>query len=110
VISSIQFENAQKIIVDYKLQLERGIDNESIVTHVDIQNKISKKTFFALQCYYSEILDKKLEWNDLKAMDLEQLKSIDFIKLRGYRGFGAIAELKLLNVICLSSKMSDILT
>jgi len=110
VITSIQFENAQKIIVDYKLQLERGIDNESIVIHVDIQNKISKKTFFALHCYYSEILDKKLELNDLKAMDIEQLKSIDFIKLRRYRGFGAIAEFKLLNVICLSSKMSDILT
>jgi hypothetical protein len=109
MITSLQFDNALKIIVDYKLQLERGSDNESIVIQVDIQDKISKNTFFTLQLYYSDILEKKLEWNDLKAMDIEQLKSIDFIKLRRYRGFGAIAEFKLLNVICLSSKISDIL-
>jgi hypothetical protein len=32
------------------------------------------------------------------------------MKLRGYRGFGAIAELKLVDIINLSSKTSNILT
>jgi hypothetical protein len=109
MITSQQFDNALKIIVDYKLQLERGSDNESIVIQVDIQDKISKNTFFTLQLYYSDILEKKLEWNDLKAMELEQLKSIDFMRLKRYRGFGRAAELKLINAIYLSSKISDIL-
>jgi len=110
MITFQQFDNALKIIVDYKLQLESGDENKSLVVYVDIQNKISKNTFFTLQLYYSDILEKKLEWKDLKVMELEQLKSIDFMKLRRYRGFGSAAELKLINAIYLSSKMSDILT
>jgi hypothetical protein len=99
MITSLQFDNALKIIVDYKLQLERGGENKLLAVYVDIQDKISKNTFYTLQHYYSDILDKKLEWNDLKAMELEQLKTIDFNKLRAYRGFGKIAQLKLLNLI-----------
>ena len=66
MITSQQFDNALKTISDYKSQLEKGlIVSVPKPVLIDIQNKISKHTFFTLQHYFEDHLKQKLEWNDL---------------------------------------------
>ena len=75
MITSLQFDEAIKIISEYKSQVENGvveIKEKGIL--VNIQDKITKNTFQTLQYYYEDILDKKLEWSHLKSMELNQLK------------------------------------
>lgn len=108
MITPQQFDNALKIISDYKSQFEMEIfEDKSTKELVDIQKLINNGTFFSLQYYYSDIYNKNLCWKDLKTMDLKLLKSLDFKILRGYRGFGKMAEAKLKNVINKYSNNSD---
>ena len=106
MITSEQFDEALKIIINYKAQVEsKNINNNLNSTFVDIQNEISTNTFFILQTYYKEKFNEHIDWNSLKKMDLEKLKKIDLSILRMYRGFGKISEIKLKKVIeCLSEK------
>ena len=100
MITSQEFDEALKTISDYKSQLEKALvqtDPEYVI--VDIQKKISKHTFYTLMYYYSDHLNLELEWENLKSMNLETLKTIDFNKLRRYRGFGLMAEERLKNTI-----------
>jgi len=100
MITSQQFDNALKTISDYKSQLEKGlIVSVPKPVLIDIQNKISKHTFFTLQHYFEDHLKQKLEWNDLNSMDIEILLNIDFMKLGRYRGFGKMAENRLMDMI-----------
>jgi len=109
MITSQQFDEALKTISDYKFQLEtRLVQSAPKVVIVDIQNKINKHIFFNLQSYFSDYLKLELEWENLKAMELETLKTIDFNKLRRYRGFGLMAEERLKNTINTFSINSDI--
>jgi len=104
MITSLQFDDAIKIISEYKSQVDNGVvEIKEKVILVDIQDKISKNFFFVLQFYYIDILDKKLEWNHLRSMELNELKAIDFLYLRRYRGFGLISEKKLKNLIYILS-------
>lgn len=100
MITSQQFDAALKTISDYKSQLEKGliVDTPKPVL-IDIQNKVSKYTFFILQHYFKDHVKQTLEWNDLKAMDFEILQNVDFMKLRRYRGFGRMAENRLTDMI-----------
>ena len=108
MITSLQFDEAIKIISKYKSQVEdRIVEIKPKVIYVDIQNKIENRTFIALQYYYLDVLNIKLEWNDLKAMDLDTLKNIDFFKLRNYRSFGKIAQERLTNIIYSHANNSD---
>jgi hypothetical protein len=100
MITSKQFDKALKIIYEYKSQLDNGlIVSVPKPVLIDIQNKISKNTFFILQHYFEDHLKQTLEWKDLKEMDFEILQNIDFIKLRPYRGFGRISENRLTDMI-----------
>ena len=100
MITSKDFDEALRIISEYKYQL----DNELISikpkpVFVNIQYKISERTFLNLQHYFNDHLGKLLERKDLKSLDLETLKNIDFMKIRNYRGFGKTAEERLKNTI-----------
>ena len=93
MITSLQFDEAIKIISEYKSQVENGLVKiKEIVILVDIEDKISVKFFFILQHYYADILGKQLEWFHLKSMELDELKALDFNCLRNYRGFWLISE------------------
>ena len=108
MITSQQFDNALKIISDYKNQIDMVVfEDKSIIELVDIQRKMTNNIFFVLQHYYSDIYNINLEWKDLKTMDLKLLKSLDFKILHGYRGFGKSAEIKLKNTIDICSINSD---
>ena len=98
MITSLQFDEAIKIISEYKSQIENRVIKEKVI-FVDIQDKITLKLFYILQLYYTDILDKKLEWFHLKSIELDELKALDFKCLRRYRGFGLISEKKLRNII-----------
>ena len=100
MITSKDFDEALRIISEYKYQL----DNELISVKpkpvfVNIEYKISNHTFLILQHYFNDHLGYLLERKDLSSMDLETLKSIDFMKIRNYRGFGKTAEERLKNTI-----------
>lgn len=108
MITSQQFDEALKTILDYKFQLENGVfQNGYKVITVDIQKELSKYTYLALQHYFENYLKQELKWENLKAMDLETLKNIDYKKLRRYRGFGLMAEVRLKNSIKTVSINSD---
>ena len=52
-----------------------------------------------LQNYYKDMLNQKLEWSDLKKVEIATLQNIDYTKLRRYKGFGKTAENKLRELI-----------
>lgn len=100
MITSEQFDNALKVIVAYKTQVEsKNLNTKLNTTYVDIQKYISKNTFFILRNYYEEQFNEHIDWNSLKKMDLEKLERIDLTLLRTYRGFGKISENKLKKLI-----------
>lgn len=100
MITLQQFDEALKTISDYKLQLENGVfQNAPKGITVDIQKKISKHTFLVLQNYFVDHLNQDLKLENLKAIELETMNTIDFKKLRMYRGFGIMAEKRLKNTI-----------
>lgn len=96
MITYEQFDNALKVIVAYKTQVEsKNLNTKLNTTYVDIQKYISKNTFFILRNYYEEQFNEHIDWNSLKKMDLEKLERIDLTLLRTYRRFGKISENKL---------------
>lgn len=100
MITSEQFDDALKIIIDYKTQVEsKNINNSLNATFVDIQKNISANTFFILRTYFKEQFNEHIDWNSLKKIDLEKLETIDFSILRNYRGFGKASENKLKKLI-----------
>lgn len=100
MITSEQFDEALKVIVAYKTQIEsKNLTTKLNSSYVDIQKNISVKTFLILQTYYQEIFNETIDWNSLKQMELEKLMLIDYSILRNYRGFGKAAENKLKKVI-----------
>lgn len=89
-----QFENAINFFLDYMSQLENEIQIEQKKqSFVNIQNKISKNTFCVLKNYYDNTYDINLEWDDLRHMNIDKLKLLDFEILRTYRGFGLKSEM-----------------
>ena len=100
IVTSKQFDEALKTVSDYMVQLKNGISTiVPAIVNVNIQQKISSHVFHVLQLYYKEHLNQILEWENLKAVDLETLKNIDYKILRRYRGFGVIAEIRLKKTI-----------
>lgn len=100
MITSEQFDEALKIITDYKTQVEsKNTNNNLNATFVDIQKNISTNTFFILQTYFKENFNEHIDWDSLKKMDLDKLERIDLSILRMYRGFGKISEDKFKKVI-----------
>lgn len=99
MISQEQFETAIKIICDYEVHLENEINNKSKDRFVNIQKKITSNTFRVLKSYFSSTYGIDLEWSDLKVMNLELLKSLDYKMLRMYRGFGVLSENRLKSLI-----------
>ncbi len=100
MVISQQFYVALKTISDYKLQLENGLAHYAPKDiNVDIKKIISKQVFSIFQMYYSKYVMQRFKWENLKAMELETLKTIDFNKLRRYRGFGIMAEKRIKNTI-----------
>jgi hypothetical protein len=89
-----QFENAIEVVIDYMSQLENEIQaGQKKQNFVNIQNKISKNTFWVLKNYYDNTYKINLEWDDLIHMNLDKLKLLDFETLRTYRGFGLKSEM-----------------
>jgi hypothetical protein len=100
MITSHEFDLALKIIVGYKAQLENvRVENKIEVDKIDIQNKINKNTYFILQNYYRDEFNVHIEFEDLKAMDVKFLKSIDYKKMHRYRGFGKVAEFRFKEIL-----------
>lgn len=93
MITSEQFDNALRVIAEYKTQVETKNSNNILkTTYVDIQKNISINTYLILQTYFKEKFNENLDWNALKKMDLEKLEKIDCSILRHYRGFGKASE------------------
>jgi glyoxylate carboligase len=90
MITSVEFDAALKLIADYKIQMDKEL--KASVLHVnqkiDIQDGINEKIFIALQNYYQLDYAMQLKWEDLKAMDICLLESIDYDKMALTKGFG----------------------
>jgi hypothetical protein len=100
MITSQQFDNALKIIADYKAQLETELfQDSSTVEFVDIQKIIKMSKFYVLKNYYNDILNENLEWSDLKKINISTLEKLDYSHLRQYRGFGKVTEQKLKELV-----------
>lgn len=100
MITSEQFDEALRIIIDYKTQEEsKNINNKLDITFVNIKKNISTNTYFVLQTYFKENFNEHIDWNSLKKIDLDKLERIDFSVLRMYRGFGKKSEHNLKKVI-----------
>lgn len=97
MITSQEFDNALKIIMEYKLQVEQNTTAFNRV--VNIHKEISFNTFYSLQLYFKEVRNENITQHDLRKMSLEKLNAIDFSKLRNYRGFGRVSERKLKKLI-----------
>ncbi len=93
MITSLEFDNAVKLISAYKLQLENEIIESGIVRKrlIDIKENITNVTFSALKKYYLVEYNIKLDWDDLKDMDVNLLAAIDFNKLSNASGFGLLS-------------------
>jgi hypothetical protein len=93
MITSVEFDAALKLISDYKIQMDKEL--KASVLHknqkIDIQEGINEKTFIALQNYYQLDYSISLKWEDLKAMDICLLESIDYDKMALTKGFGLMS-------------------
>ena len=100
MITSQEFDNALKIILDYITQLEHEMQlKKSNEYFIDINNKISQNTFWVLKNYYNDVYNINLERNNLKKMSLDKLLSLNYETLRLYRGFGLKSEMKLRQIL-----------
>jgi len=92
LISDLEFENALQLIASYQLQLDENFKKKSIRSNrkIDIQHHLQEATFKALQNYYLHEYKIILKKEDLRAMDVDLLGSINYKKLQGYRGFGKV--------------------
>ena len=90
MITSVEFDAAIKLIADYKSQLDKELKASVLAQNkkINIQEGINEKTFIALQNYYQLDYSITLQWEDLKAMDICLLESIDYGKMALTKGFG----------------------
>lgn len=88
MITSEEFDMAIQLIAEYKLQLDKQL-NEVLVRNqkINIQGEIKGNTFRVLQKYYLQYYDTKLQWEDLKAMDKHLLETIDYDKIKLLKGY-----------------------
>lgn len=91
MITSKEFELAIKIIAAYKLQMDNTLkeilQNNEII---NLQDNIRESQFRILQKYYRIHYNRKLSWEDLKAMERSSLENIDFDKMKLIKGCGPI--------------------
>lgn len=93
MITLSEYIAALRVIASYQEQ----VGNESVAevagnsVQINIQNDITLKMFRVLQMYYEQNYDIDLEWNDLVAMDVCLLASIDFGKMKDIRGLGSVS-------------------
>lgn len=99
MITAQEVDNALKIIMEYKLQVEQASNKTSFNSVVNIQKEISFNTFYSLQLYFKDVHNENITSHDLRKMSLEKLNTIDYSKLRNYRGFGRVSEQKLKKLI-----------
>jgi hypothetical protein len=105
MITLQEFDGALKLIENYRLQLqvqleEKAISNIAISKRtINMQQYTKISLFNALRNYYNYELGIELKWNDLKTMDIDVLKDINYNKLLRYRGFGIIALEKFKNLL-----------
>ncbi len=92
-ISSLEFDEALKLIAAYKFQLDNDLTDNFFIEGaiINIQNEINKKTFNGLQNYYQLYYNIDLEWDDLARMDASLLQSIDYDKMALGKGFGCVS-------------------
>ena len=92
MITSLEFEIAIKLISDYKTQLEHDLNiiAKYSVRKINIQNELQKSTFKVLQKYYFHEYNIDLKNETLSNMDVSLLESINYEKLKGYRGLGRV--------------------
>ncbi|RTZ02046.1 hypothetical protein EKL98_14010 [Flavobacterium bomense] len=90
-ISSLEFDEALKLIAAYKLQLMHELKENVLVDNINIQNDVNEKTFKALKIYYQLYYKIELNWDDLAVMEISLLKSIDYNKMAFVKGFGFIS-------------------
>ena len=93
MITSLEFDAALQLIVDYKLQLNKQLEASLTVKQqkLDISQEVSGKTFKALQTYYALYYDIQLQLEDLEVMERDFLSAIDFDKMLLIKGFGRVA-------------------
>jgi hypothetical protein len=93
MITSVEFDAALQLIADYKIQLDKELKASVLAQNrkIDIQEGINEKTFIALQNYYQLDYSISLKWEDLKAMDICLLESIDYDKMALTKGFGLMS-------------------
>ncbi len=109
MITSVQFDEALKVIADYKTQVIKTIIINSSAKNntVKLQNQISSCTFKALRLYYENEYQIILEWNDLAFMDENLLANINFDKLLYSRGFGIIALANFKKILVLNDVLTE---
>jgi hypothetical protein len=90
MITSLEFDTALQLIVDYKLQLNKQLEASLAANYqkIDVSQEVTGKTFKALQSYYALYYDIKLQLEDLKVMDGDLLATIDYDKMLLMKGFG----------------------
>lgn len=89
MITAEEFDMAMQLIANYKLQLDQQLKdvldrNQKINLQVDIK----ENTFRVLQQYYQLHYARRLQWEDLKAMDRHLLETIDYDKMKLLKGYG----------------------
>lgn len=100
MITTQQIQKALELLnqyIDQQALYEKELSIEKSI--VNLQTNITPSTFSALKQYFKEVENEELEWNNLKAIPLEKLTNLDYLKLRRYRGFGFKSELKLKDLI-----------
>jgi hypothetical protein len=88
IITSREFDLALQLIADYKLQLDKQLQEVLLRNQkINIQGDIKESTFRVLQKYYQTHYATRLQWEDLKAMDRCLLETIDYDKIKLLQGY-----------------------
>lgn len=88
IITSEEFDLALQLIADYKLQLDKQLQEVLVRNQkINIQGDIKESTFRVLQKYYQVYYSTRLQWEDLKAMDRHLLATIDYDKIKLLQGY-----------------------
>lgn len=96
MITSEEYDQAIQLIANYNLQLDKQTKMVLLKNKkVNIQEDIKEKTFRVLQKYYQQYYDTKLQWEDLKVLDRDLLKSIDYNKIKLIKGYDQMSQFNL---------------
>jgi hypothetical protein len=109
MITSVEFDAAVQLIVDYKLQLNKQLEIVVAVRNkkINIRKDIGEKAIKALQIYYELHYRVRLQLEDLNAMDRQLLASIDYDKMLLIKGFGRTAIFNFKKVMILHSVLDQ---